>query len=478
MIRLQSLCQRRFLLKKFFVFLINALFITACQSTLPQNPIVFTPTPTTQSIETEISLPTPTPYPTFPAPSVSTELQGVTIETGEAPHFIEATGSQPSDPGTYIIYINNRGDIRYVSLDGKKRDTLFDIDFEKFHYIPDLPSHKGIQFLAGESPKIALSSLSDIIDEEHAVLFTDLAGNPIQTWQLNPEGWGCFTPSFSPQGDFAIIECMESGRYLNLINLGTNDVEKSYHLPSCDSEIIHPMPIIWRQSGKDFLYHCKSFRNIYCFISLDQEPVCKSIQLKDPNGQVQQPRILSISPDWSKIAFDMGYQPADENGFILGYRVYVANTDCVIKEDICTEITVIDLPFAYPYNPNQERASRPGFQIVWRPTKNELVGNTSSQDNNSNDKKSIVGIYDLEKEENRFFRVWDSSIELISISPDGEWLVYKGIEFMPGFDGAKQYYATSLENGMIHSLASSIEFWPTRGAALDHIEFFGWLVIP
>ncbi len=481
--------------KVFFIFPI-VFFVVSCSNTSPKPQAITTPT--VKSVLSPSPSPSPlpfqpvivasTPESPLPAPFVFHETKMVAFEKSEPPNFIEATGSIPNIPGTYVIYANYGESLKYASLDGKAQGILFDFSDTLSPSTSYDTYPRSVHFQAGQPSSFAFSALpngygaNSLLEEEYVILLTDLVGNPLNSWRLTPTDL-CFAPYFSHQGNWIAVECtttraVEIG-YLNLISLKPGNETKAYHLPYCPREAVYPPTIFWSSDDKHLLYSCPTPHPKYkyhCFLSVDDdEMVCKTIFLSDQNGKSSAANILSVSPDWSKIILDIDYQAS-----ISGYRIYIADIDCVLDEEICTQGVTLDLPLAFPDNPK----STP--QIIWSPARNEFVWNTLSYDssNDRNENSYLVGRFDLVTGETYIFeRTWYRNTEFVDISPDGNWLLYYAFfDTVLDFDVNKPpgYFAMSLDDGKVHYVAPAIDIAnpPQGGATSYDMVFYGWLIIP
>jgi len=432
------------------------------------------------------------------SPSVFYETKMVTVEESEPHNFVGAIGTAPTVSGTYVIYSNDGKSLKYASSDGKTQGVLFDFS-DTFppsiihSYVYPFLTHsdiypRSVHFQAEQPSSFALSALSNgsgadmhtlIYDEDaYNVLVTDIIGNPLNSWVLTPTHL-CFAPYFSPQGNWIAIECQETktgNSYLNLISLGSGNKTKAYHLPNCGRNVVSPPMITWSSDDKHLLYSCPAYslNEFHCFFSIDDdEMVCKTISLSEEKGENSMANILSVSPDWSKIVFDLGYQKENENGLISGYRVYLTDIECIVTEEFCDQGSVLDLPLAFPCDPNNQE-SRPAMHLFWNTTKNKLVWVTSSN-GGSNDmslNSHIVGSFDLFTGKTYVFEhKWYRHTQFISISPDGNWLLYYALEPTGDRERELGYHAISLMNGDAHPIAPA-------SSMSGNMEFYGWLATP
>lgn len=499
--------------KVFFIFSI-VFFVVSCSDTSPKPQA--TTTPTVKSVLSPSPSPSPSPLPVqpvivartpespLPSPYVFYETKMMTFEESKSPNFIQTTGSIPTIPGAYVIYANSRENLKYASLDGEMQGGLFDFSdtFSPFTYDDTYPI--SVHFQARQPFGFALSALSNgghnyFLDDEYNILLTDLVGNPLSSWSLTPTDL-CFAPYFSPQGNWIAVECITTreveNSYLNLVSLKPDDETKAYHLPYCPREAVYPPTIFWSSDDKHLLYSCPTPHpkyKSYCFLSVDDdEMVCKTIFLSDQNGKSSAANILSVSPDWSKIVLDLGHLPDDENGFIPGFQIYLADLECVVTEEFCDQGLTLDLPLAFPYDPDNPKndpadiAFWNAAQLLWNPAKNEIVWMTSSSDDShdKNENSHLVGRFDLATGETHIFeRTWYSDTEFIGISPDGNWLLYYAFfDTALDFDVNRPpgYFAMSLDDGEVHYVAPAIDMAnPHQGGAISYdMAFYGWLIIP
>jgi len=481
-------------MKKGFFILFIALLVVSCRDTLPKNQTtatpaitkVFPPSPLPVQPITE----TETPVHLLPSPLVFHEFKGMSFREGAPVAFINATGSMPTVSGTYIIYANYGKSLKYASLDGKIQGDLFHFS-ERFPlYISYEDEYsRSLHFLAGESPKLIRSYQSGVPDifikGEYNIMETDLVGNLMKSWKLLPTDW-CFAPFFSDQGNFVIVECEETGtqqHYLNIINLEQENKKKAYQLPSCRGEPVRP-GIIWASDNEHFLYSCPSSspeKNLHCFISVsDDDIICKQIHIDSVSEEL---KILSISPDWSKVILDLGFQPVNKNGKTSGFRIFITELECILYKEFCNQGITVNLPLEYAFDPNINKNSiTPRLHLYWNVAKNELIWMTSSYDgsNNRSLNSHLVGRFNLLTGQNQIVKPgenhinknrWYENTEIIGVSPDGDWLLYYALEPTTDYEKSVGYYAMSLENGSIHSVALATNM-------SGDIVFYGWLTIP
>ena len=479
-------------MKKIFSILLIAFLVGSCCD-IPQSN-------QTPAISATNKVSSASPYPIQPvtsplvhtqfSPLVFYEFKGMSFREAAPISLTNAIGSVPSVSGIYILFANSGESLKYASLDGKIQDDLLYFSESSplyFSYENGFP--KSLHFVDGETLKIIRSyqfGIPDVfIREEYNIEEIDLDGNIIRAWELLPTDW-CFTPFFSTQGNLTAVECIESGTqqyYLNIINLEQENKEKAYQLPSCQGEPVRPR-IIWASDNEHFLYNCPSSsleKNLYCFVSIsDDDILCKKVHIK---GVSEDLKILSISPDWTKAILDLGLQPVDENGRILGFRIFITELKCISYNKVCNQGMIVNLPLDYAFSPDtNENHLAPELHLFWNVAKNELIWITSSYDgaNHKRLNSHLIGRFNLLTGQNQIIEPgenhinknrWSENTEIVGVSPDGDWLLYYALENTGDYERDLGYHAFSLENGEIHPVASAAKM-------SGDITFYGWMTVP
>jgi len=456
------------------ILTVLVLSIGACR------PVIFTSTPNMAIQATSIVSASPTSVPSLQ------ETPIVTISKTTPPVSIFTKGTLPSEAGEYLLYSSDENSIEYVSLDGKTRGILITEQNSQwpapnvnFRWIKADPS--GFIFFTRQYSQANVYVGSSTV----SVWRTDVFGNPLKgTSKLSIElgkDDNCTNPVISPRGHWMIIDCHSaSRRYVLVVDVKAETIQKiDVH---CESFLSTPElyvnSSIWSDDEMNFLYECGVAE--YEFISLSNDTqVHKYIDWNiknggsghiNPNPSLYRRKgfgntILSISPDWRKIALDIGEMPKKPDGSISGFQIFVTDLndslskpDCSLNDPNCNQGAVYDLPFGEPYYPT-ENEGEPAFGLEWSHFGDSLMWTSYKS----------MGSIDLSTQKNHVFDRKSSGL-LLGFSPDDHWMVFFGED-----QNSNKYglFAMNVENNMTHFLAEA----KTKNKAAD-ILFYGWLTIP
>lgn len=448
-----------------WIFLLSWLvFIPACQytSSAPIAPI--TNTVVEPSSLAATMSPTATAQVLENPPLIPVDI----IYAGAPPKRGDAKVSLLEIPGDYLIYWTKLGSVQYVSLDGTLRGNLIDgYLINEIQPVLEIDGIDPVRMISNgkDSRFIFLQEWNDenYLFKSASIWMTDISGNPINSWEIPPNpNLLCLKPAFSPQNHWILMDCdvghLDGGFYSNNHQLHLIDTRsgkiKIFNVTKCNGgEFFSPQQIVWSQDEEQFLYWCNY--NEYALVSTkESEPNFIQLPTDSNDLRARSSYILSVSPDWKKVVLDMGSTPKNADGTISGYRIYVADLECVLNNPTCTEGKTFTLSFA-------ESTRFADLHIYWVKEWDSMVW-VASPDS---------GCIDLLTNTNQKCDWSFAGQEYFGASPNGEWLVFAGTQDWRRFP--RMLYVVSAEDGTVRQLAE-----PDPNNAVDYIGFYGWLTIP
>lgn len=398
--------------------------------------------------------------------------QSKILTRGEFPKNEKINVTLPQIAGKYLIFAGDSG-YEYVSLDGTIRGQFLEF--------PEGQRPFGLVSVSlGIDPMVIIIGLTyDKIDDTFrsrrlnglSVSEWGLDGKPYATWIGSPnlDEW-CIVPigeveriypysypAYFPER-WLVVDCFSATKHeINLIDLKAGDTKSI--LINCKVSLAdvnftnyadNYSNFFWSQSGTEFAYHCPFGEYYFVSVSNDQAAVR---QIGD--GRM---RILSVSPDWKKITFDMGYTPQNPDGTTSGRRIAVADLECMLEEKDCAKPVVYDLPFLKPFNPFED-----DYRLDW------MAKFTSASDKLVWALPGITGWIDLATQNNHIGRHGIGGY-VKDISPDGKTILFLGDNpDDPGY--AYLFVVRAGEDNYIRYLAKAENM-------AGFIRPSGWLTIP
>ncbi len=461
-----------------FVILVASLFFSGCQQSI----LASSATATRQAFINEVSTiavqtviasfpsetptpsitatPTATLIPTRTAPNLVISRQEIlplttssVISKGAPSMLVNAKISLPKALGDYLVYASFDGrSLLYSSPDGNIKGTLVDENIDPALIIQGRTPR--FVFIGTQTKYIVGPSF-----DTASVWETDVFGNLLNSWKVLSGSNMCMNPEISPYSNWIAIDCINESdnRMINLINLRTGDT-KSFTI-HCDSDFAPtPLPgsFYWSANETEFAYRCPVAE--YYFISLSSDHVTAK-QLGDRPNEFD---ILTISPDWTHIAIDMGTMPENPNGTIRGERLMIANLDCILANNSqCNQGITFDLPISEPVTPFPFEQLQATWETAiicrWTHDDNALIWTTAH---------GGIGQIDMRTNTNRTITPGGSAY-LLDISPDDQWTIFFGKD--PNSDNFGLFSMSTHDNSITHFLAG-----PNIGG---RITVYGWLTI-
>jgi len=453
-------------------------FILACQFT-SSTPVIPLITTTVEPFPIVTIPPTAIPQtPEYP-PFIPVDI----VHAGVPPKQGDAKVSLPEIPGDYLVYRTKRGSLQYVSLDGTLRGNL--IDGYLISELEPVLKTEGLDPVRmisnGEDSRFIFVQERDDKNygfESASIWVTDLFGNPIKSWEVPPDpNLMCLKSAFSPLNQWILMDCevghIDDGLFypdnhqLHLIN-AESGIVTIVNVTKCrGGEFFFPQQIIWSQDEEQFLYWCNY--NEYALISTkDSEPNYIQMLTYGSNAGVRDSYILSVSPDWKKIVLDMGGMPKNADGTVSGYRILVADLECVLNNPNCSGGETFTLSFA---EPRDEPSQFTDIHIYWVKEWGDIVWVVSPGITAS----GAASCIDLSTNTNQECpRDWAGQ-EFLGTSPDGHWLLFDGFMSHPLFpDSFSRFlYVVSVKDNTIRYLTK-----PDENNMIEYIGFYGWLTVP
>lgn len=420
------------------------------------------------STQTQIALEiTPTTTANF-APDLSFHAaetipfeQSKILTQSEFPKDEKVNVTLPRIAGNYLVFLAGHG-YEYVSLDGTIRGQFLEFSAEQL----------GLASLTlGDDPRLIFVSTASDPDEQRlknlSIFETGLDGSPLGAWvgNLSSDYW-CIEPigrivnfpdpAFFLDNWFA-VDCFHAGGHsINLVNLKLGSVKSIFinckfvgditFMPYVDTQ----SSFFWSETGTEFAYHCP-FGEYYFVSILNDQAIVRQVG----DGRL---RILSVSPDWKKIAFDMGYTPQNADGTTSGRRIAVADLECMLEKNDCAKPVVYDLPFLKPFDPFED-----DYSLDW------MAKFTSASDKLVWALPGITGWIDLATQNNHIGRHGIGGY-VKDISPDGKTILFLGDNpDDPGY--AYLFVVRAGEDNYIRYLAKAENM-------AGFIRPSGWLTIP
>jgi hypothetical protein len=252
----------------------------------------------------------PTPDFRFHTDEVIPFEQSKILTQSEFPKNEKVNVTLPRIAGNYLVFLAGHG-YEYVSLDGTIRGQFLEFSAEQL----------GLASLTlGNDPRLIFVNTTSDPDEQRlknlSIFETGLDGSPLGAWvgNVSSDYW-CIepigrivnfpAPAFFLDNWFA-VDCFHAGGHsINLVNLKLGSVKSIF--VNCKfvgdiafmSYVDTQSNFFWSETGTEFAYHCP-FGEYYFVSILNDQAIVKQVG----DGRL---RILSVSPDWKKIAFDMGY---------------------------------------------------------------------------------------------------------------------------------------------------------------------------
>lgn len=359
----------------------------------------------------------PTPDFRFHTDEVIPFEQSKILTQSEFPKNEKVNVTLPRIAGNYLVFLAGHG-YEYVSLDGTIRGQFLEFSAEQL----------GLASLTlGNDPRLIFVNTTSDPDEQRlknlSIFETGLDGSPLGAWvgNVSSDYW-CIepigrivnfpAPAFFLDNWFA-VDCFHAGGHsINLVNLKLGSVKSIF--VNCKfvgdiafmSYVDTQSNFFWSETGTEFAYHCP-FGEYYFVSILNDQAIVKQVG----DGRL---RILSVSPDWKKIAFDMGYMPQSADGTIPGVRIAVADLGCLLERNDCTEPGIYDLPYLKPFDIAKEKYN-PEWIVKFTPSSDKLVWVLPS----------VRGWIDLDNQENHILKNAKTGY-FKDISPDGKTILFLG----------------------------------------------------
>lgn len=447
-------------------------FTSACQHTSSAPVVPITNTAVVPSLAAAMPQ-TATPQALENSPLIPINI----IRAGTPPKRGEGKVLLPEIPGDYLIYRTKLGLMQYVSLDGSLRGNLIDgYLINEIEPVLEIDGLDPVRMISnGKDSRFIFVQEWD--DEHYAfksasIWMTDIFGNPILSWEIPlNSNLLCLKPAFSPQSRWILIDCkvgrVDAGFYsdnhqLHLIDIKSGMI-KIFNVTKCYGGEVFHQQIIWSKDEEQFLYWCNY--NEYALISIENaQPSFVQILTNGSDIEARHSYILSISPDWKKVVLDMGSTPKNADGTVSGYRIYVVDFECVLKNPKCADGEIFTLSFP---EPRSEPSRYTDLHIYWDMGWGDIAWAVFPRGASS----GAAGCIDLSTNTNQKCD-WDFvGHEYFGVSPDGEWLVLAGTKDWRHFP--RTLYVVSVKDGTVRHLVE-----PDPNNAIDYIGFYGWLTIP